>query len=222
MNVYRWDNPESIFTDWAAVSTKPMYLSESGADTYNNLTGKVDEDGAATAINNIWQDVNAAKNICSGITFFEFIDKWWKAAGSSSEQGIGGNAIGVPFDGFGNQEYFGIVDIDRNEKKGYKKLKEVYCLATGNVQEMNLNNSFELYPNPTKENVQINFNHNTQEQGSIAILDIYSNVVFIKDITTINGYNIMDLNIGDLNSGMYVVQIKVGEIVLREKLEVIR
>ena len=28
MNVYRWDNPEDIFTEWSVVSSKPMYLSE--------------------------------------------------------------------------------------------------------------------------------------------------------------------------------------------------
>ena len=34
MNVYRWDNPEAIFAEWSAISSKPMYLSEAGADSY--------------------------------------------------------------------------------------------------------------------------------------------------------------------------------------------
>jgi len=34
MNVYRWDNPETIFSKWSAISSKPMYLSEAGADSY--------------------------------------------------------------------------------------------------------------------------------------------------------------------------------------------
>ena len=33
-NVYRWDVPGSFFTDWAAISDKPFYFSEVGADSY--------------------------------------------------------------------------------------------------------------------------------------------------------------------------------------------
>ena len=34
MNVYRWDEPESIFNEWKAISDKPMYFAELGADSY--------------------------------------------------------------------------------------------------------------------------------------------------------------------------------------------
>ena len=34
MNVYRWDQPQSIFEEWEAISDKPMYFAELGADSY--------------------------------------------------------------------------------------------------------------------------------------------------------------------------------------------
>ena len=40
MNVYRWDDPTSIFIEWSALSSKPMYLSEAGGDSYMTITKK--------------------------------------------------------------------------------------------------------------------------------------------------------------------------------------
>jgi len=222
MNVYRWDNPETIFNEWEAVSTKPMYLSESGTDSYNNQTNEVDEESAATAIHNIWLDVNTAKSICSGITFFEFVDEWWKASGSASNQDKGGVAGGYPFDGFGNVEYFGIVDIDRNEKKGYKALKEAYCLAAGNLQGQDNIHSLTIYPNPTKQNVKVSFHHVTCDQGSVTLLDLHNKIVYTKDITTTTGANTIELYLDDVKPGLYIVKIELRDLVLFKKLEVVR
>ena len=38
MNVYRFDDPTPIFSEWKAISTKPMYLSEAGGDSYMSIT----------------------------------------------------------------------------------------------------------------------------------------------------------------------------------------
>ena len=62
MNVYRWDNPETIFTEWEAVGTKPMYISEAGADSYMTMTKVGYEQGEnekaqADATANILDDI---------------------------------------------------------------------------------------------------------------------------------------------------------------------
>ena len=38
INLYRWDNPGEIFSQWKAVSSKPMYLSEAGGDSYMTIS----------------------------------------------------------------------------------------------------------------------------------------------------------------------------------------
>ena len=38
MNVYRWDDPSTIFTQWSEICSKPMYLSEAGGDSYMTIT----------------------------------------------------------------------------------------------------------------------------------------------------------------------------------------
>ncbi len=133
MNVYRWDNPESIFTAWRQVSDKSMYLSEAGADSYMTITRDQYEAGEnepaqADAVRNILEDVFAFPEICSGLTLFAFVDEWWKA-GNPETQDPGGwapNSSGVPYDGTPNEEYWGIVDIQRNRKMAFDVVKDLY------------------------------------------------------------------------------------------------
>jgi len=130
MNVYRWDNPETIYEEWEKVSNKPMYLSEAGADSYMKITKDGYQQGEnqlaqADANAKILDDVFDNTDIGSGVTLFSFLDGWWKA-GNPNIQDTGGsapNSTGVPYDGAPNEEYWGIVDIDRNKKKTFEVVK---------------------------------------------------------------------------------------------------
>jgi beta-galactosidase/beta-glucuronidase len=133
MNVYRWDKPESIFKEWKEISTKPMYLSETGGDSYMKVANAGYEQGEnqkaqADATRNILNRVFENQDICSGVAVFSFTDGWWKA-GNDDVQDIGGiapNSAGVPYDGDPNEEFWGIVDIDRKKKQAFNVLKETY------------------------------------------------------------------------------------------------
>lgn len=133
MNVYRWDDPEKIFEQWKTISNKPMYLSEAGGDSYMTIAKAgyqlgLNEKAQADANANILDVVFSNQNICSGVTLFSFADGWWKA-GDNSKQDPGGfapNSSGVPYDGTPNEEYWGIVNIDRSKKKTFEVVKEKY------------------------------------------------------------------------------------------------
>lgn len=133
MNVYRWDNPEEIFSQWSMVSSKPMYLSEAGADSYmaakmNGYDQGVNEKAQADATKNILDDIFRFQDICSGVTLFAFADEWWKA-GDTRIQDPGGwapKSSGVPYDGAANEEYWGIVTIERTRKMAYEVVKAKY------------------------------------------------------------------------------------------------
>ena len=133
MNVYRWDDPSTIFKQWKVVSSKPMYLSEAGGDSYMTITRDTYEEGynekaQADANRNILDAVFKADEICSGVAMFSFTDGWWKA-GNNETQDPGGwapNSSGVPYDGSPNEEYWGIVDIDRNKKMTFEIIKNYY------------------------------------------------------------------------------------------------
>ena len=92
MNVYRWDKPRSIFSEWRAISSKPMYLSEAGADSYMTISAASYQQGEnqkaqADAVANILDDVLRNKEVCSGVALFAFNDEWWKA-GNNDKQDI--------------------------------------------------------------------------------------------------------------------------------------
>ena len=133
MNVYRWDEPGEIYAQWESVSSKPMYLSEAGGDSYMTITKAgyeqgVNEKAQAAANAKILESVFNHMEVCSGVTLFSFSDEWWKA-GNIDVHDIGGwapNSTGVPYDGSPNEEYWGIVDIDRNKKETFDIVKAKY------------------------------------------------------------------------------------------------
>ena len=133
LNIYRWDNPSPVFDQWKSLSSKPMYLSEAGSDSYMTIERLGYSKGEnqlaqANANSKILNSVFKNSNIVSGVLIFQFIDGLWKA-GNPEKQDIGGwapNSIGVPYDGAPNEEYWGILDIDRNKKKTFEVIKEKF------------------------------------------------------------------------------------------------
>ncbi|RZL00724.1 MAG: carbohydrate-binding protein, partial [Pedobacter sp.] len=129
MNIYRGDNPGPLYNDWAARSGKPMFIAESGGDSYP------DRNAPATAITRIYATVKSnlttsSSGICAGICFFSWVDEWWKSGNNGAQDTGGFPNGGVPYDGFANEEYWGVVDIYRNAKPGYNALKTAFAGST--------------------------------------------------------------------------------------------
>jgi|SaaInl74LU_5_DNA_1037368.scaffolds.fasta_scaffold00010_3 endo-1,4-beta-mannosidase len=133
LNVYRWDEPESAIEQWKASSDKAFYLSEAGADSYMKIAKHgfaQGENQRAQAVANgrIISKVLRPESESSGIVIFSFADGLWKA-GDPSQQDVGGwapESSGVPYDGTANEEYWGIVDIDRNKKETFALIKVLF------------------------------------------------------------------------------------------------
>ena len=133
LNIYRWDDPQEVFDEWKIISDKPMYLSEAGGDSYMTITKAgydkgINQKAQADANAKILDAVFNNQDICSGVTMFSFTDGWWKA-GNPDTQDPGGwapNSSGVPYDGTPNEEYWGIVDIERNKKLAFDVVKKKY------------------------------------------------------------------------------------------------
>ncbi len=133
INIYRWDNPQSILPQWENVSDKPIYFSEAGSDSYMTIARDGFDQGEnqsaqAAANAQIIDQVFENSEANSGVLIFSFSDGWWKA-GNPNQQDIGGwapNSSGVPYDGTANEEFWGIVDIDRNKKETFNIIKAKY------------------------------------------------------------------------------------------------
>ena len=135
VNVYRWDQPGSLIVEWEKRSDLPLYFSEAGADSFmaaekDSYSAGVNEEAQADATAVILDQIFARKDLINGVTLFSFTDGWWKA-GNPDQQDQGGWApfsTGVPYDGAPNEEYWGIVDIDRKKKKAFEVVKAKYNL----------------------------------------------------------------------------------------------
>ena len=82
----------------------------------------------ANANSKIIDAVFENSEIVSGLFIFSFLDGLWKA-GNPDKQDVGGwapNSMGVPYDGATNEEFWGILDIERNKKETFNVLKEKF------------------------------------------------------------------------------------------------
>lgn len=133
LNIYRWDQPETAIKDWKIKSSMPFYYSEVGADSYMKITqGEFlegeNQKAQANANGKIVEVIMENQQEVAGMTIFSFVDGWWKA-GNPNQQDIGGwapNSSGVPYDGTPNEEYWGIVDINRNKKRTFDIIKQKF------------------------------------------------------------------------------------------------
>jgi hypothetical protein len=135
INSYRGLSFGDLFTSWAGRSDKPMFISEYGADAYNALIDGEDLDSQAEATAALTLEIAAASRAhgtgpCVGGTLFEWVDEWWKDQGGDvNAQDVGGIAPGGgPHpDATFNEEWWGIVDIERNPRPAYHALADVFA-----------------------------------------------------------------------------------------------
>lgn len=127
LNIYRKDILGPLFSDFAARSSKPMFIAESGADSYPDAQAPVVANPKiyqSVSDNGTWRDDS---QVCSGICFFEWTDEWWKS-GNINAQDLGGfSNIGVAYDEFAHEEHWGVLDIYHNKKPAFSALKNSFC-----------------------------------------------------------------------------------------------
>ena len=139
LNVYRGDTFGNLFSAWKSITGKPMFISEFGTDAFNTTSqtlppmGTVDEAMQAKWTLSLWNDILRhssaanASNVAIGGSVFEWNDEFWKVADPPGMQQTDGFPLagGHP-DGFANEEYFGIVTIDRATRQIYDALKAAF------------------------------------------------------------------------------------------------
>mmetsp|Transcript_66050 Transcript_66050/g.214848 ORF Transcript_66050/g.214848 Transcript_66050/m.214848 type:complete len:480 (-) Transcript_66050:385-1824(-) len=132
VNAYRGISFGSLFDSYAATSSKPLFLGEYGADAFNTKIGREDQESQAVATKALTQEIadhsSVNGGVCLGGFVFELADEWWKDdSGSAWEHDKGGHAPGSgPYpDMTFNEEWWGLVDIDRNPRRALSALGEV-------------------------------------------------------------------------------------------------
>lgn len=132
-NIYTGLDFAGAFDTWAARSDKPMVITEYGADAFDTTQGAPNLEAQAEAVGRLTQIVLeqhvSRGGVSTGGLVFEWNDEWWKdASGSPAVQDDTGIAPGGgPHpDGVFNEEWWGLVDIDRNPRPALDRLRELY------------------------------------------------------------------------------------------------
>jgi hypothetical protein len=209
MNVYRWDDPSGALTTFSDRSSLPFYLSEVGADSYNFSGSTENQASHAIATNSILKKVIANSKV-SGACVFEFCDEWWKnASGNNSLHDVASNPNSIPFDNNADEEWFGIVDIDRNTKTAYDTVKSCFCNINTSVDQLNTASGISLYPNPAIDFVKIKI-PSAQKLNKVQIFNTQGKLLKTLNNSKVSGEIIWNLNnnVGSkVNAGIYIISV---------------
>ncbi|NCA68561.1 MAG: hypothetical protein EOM91_00435 [Sphingobacteriia bacterium] len=138
LNIYRGSSFGNLFAQWAAITDKPMFIGEFGTDAYRseargvNPPGAIDDAMQARWNLSLWNDISAnlatnhGDGVALGGTLFEWNDEWWKVSPHGSQESGGFELSGGHPDDFANEEYFGLLDIDREPRDVYAVLREAF------------------------------------------------------------------------------------------------
>lgn len=135
-NIYSGKSLLPTIKEWELMSHQPMFIGEFGtdcfrtADTTNPPSGMVDEEMQADWVIALWNDIfqnlsgRLPHKVCIGGFVFEWNDEWYKG-GFPSVHNTSGFRAGHP-DEYSNEEYYGIVDINRNPRLIYHALGKAF------------------------------------------------------------------------------------------------
>ncbi|MBM3245415.1 MAG: hypothetical protein FJZ15_06470, partial [Candidatus Omnitrophica bacterium] len=133
MNIYIGTDMTEELNNWRAISDKPMYISETGIDSFNDAAKTEDEDAQAKANVLMWQSINNSRDICSGVTFMTWQDEWWKVEKGNPNGQDRHGVNSLPSVNRGDQfseEFWGFVNIDGTPKKVLGAMAEQWAPKT--------------------------------------------------------------------------------------------
>jgi Cu/Zn superoxide dismutase len=82
------------------------------------------------------------------------------------------------------------------------------CLANG-VFELNGEQiTVKVAPNPVSERLNVTFNSNEQFNGQITVSDLAGRQISAQNVQVLRGGNNLDVNMSNVNSGIYFVQMR--------------
>lgn len=128
INAYRGISFYDLFDAWEARSDRPMFMAEYGADAFDARIGRPNLEAQAEATRQLTREIVDRSPL--GGTIFSWSDEWWKDRdGRPDEHDTGGFAPGGgphPDQTF-NEEWWGLVDVDRRPRPALRELTEAFA-----------------------------------------------------------------------------------------------
>lgn len=107
-----------------------------------------------------------------------------------------------------NESYMYWLQIDASELGTYNNIEEVHKGIWQGITATNSLSEMRIYPNPAVESVNIQVVSSKNEQVRLTISNLLGQVVYTENANLYNGVNYMKVNVSNLKSGVYVVNVK--------------
>ncbi|MFH1360983.1 MAG: glycoside hydrolase family 2 TIM barrel-domain containing protein [Candidatus Omnitrophota bacterium] len=145
MQFYRGESFGSVFDDFAALTNKPLLISEFGCDAYDGRFGHEDQTIQAEYLESLWPEIwsNIANlgnsKVGIGGIAFSWKDGWYKSSHgtpSSHDTVVDWYNPGY-LDPNMNEEWWGLVSTDTSTtRQGYNVLKDKFSYILGDANRM--------------------------------------------------------------------------------------
>ncbi len=128
INLYRGNSFGDALLQWRSISTEPAFIGEYGADSYDHRISLENQAMQAQMDAQLWDEAyfdlaaERTAGVLIGTLAFEWNDEWWKN-GNPSVQDIPNEINGGQPDNYNDEEWFGVVYIDRAPKQAYASLQ---------------------------------------------------------------------------------------------------
>lgn len=136
-NLYRGVTFGGAFGAWSALSAKPFFVAEYGADSFSAALGREDQPTHAEEVRQLASAVATASTAAGGSgapsvlggVYFSFADEWWKYAEGSPNvhDGVSSWTAGGGYaDLQMHEEWFGLVDVRRQKKLAFAAFAQAW------------------------------------------------------------------------------------------------
>lgn len=79
------------------------------------------------------------------------------------------------------------------------------------IEETEIFSSFSVYPNPTADNVTIEFDALQASQGYVQLIDLQGRQVMLDNQVFNSGTNMLSLDLGNVETGIYILSLTAGK-----------
>lgn len=121
---------------------------------------------------------------------------------------LGTYQVVIEYPGFNHAEYWVTLTDDNSGITGLNFEVSGGAIVTG-LTELNIDAQLQLYPNPVVDFVQIQMDESWEDAVEITIFNVAGKRVYQSYNNT--GAKVVELNISQLNSGMYLYQVTDGK-----------
>lgn len=87
----------------------------------------------------------------------------------------------------------------------------VYDSVQANIQDQNQFDLFNVFPNPTKNEINIVFASSSNQASTVKIFNMYGDLVLTELIQPNNSYNVNKIDMSAFTSGVYMIELSDGD-----------